>query len=94
MSSMVGLGARSLLPFSTAPGQLPPVGLWECTHLARLTPLCLAGWRVGPYLYWARGVHAGQGLSAGGHLLLLAPFGHALPLHLLGPWAYRPGGFR
>ena len=40
------------------------------------------------FLYWVRGVHAGQGSPMGGHLLLLAPFGHALPLFdVVGPWA-------
>ena len=29
-----------------------------------------------PFFYRIRGVHAGQGSPVGGHLLLLAPFGH------------------
>ena len=38
--------------------------------------------------YRIRGVHAGQGSPVGGHLLLLAPFGHALPLFaVVRPWA-------
>ena len=45
------------------------------------------------FLYWIRGVHASQGSPVGGHLLLLAPFGHALPLFaFVGPWALRPSG--
>ena len=36
-----------------------------------------------PFFYRIRGVHAGQGSPVGGHLLLLAPFGHALPLFVL-----------
>ena len=32
-------------------------------------------------------MHVGQGSPVGGHLLLLAPFGHALPLFaVVGPW--------
>ena len=34
----LGSGARTLPPLSTVPGQLSPVGLWECKHVARLTP--------------------------------------------------------
>ena len=34
----LGSGAGSLPPFSTVPGQLSPVGLWECKRSARLTP--------------------------------------------------------
>ena len=90
----LGTGARFLPPFSTVPGQLSPVGPWDCKHSTRLTPVCLADRRVGPYLYLVRGVHAGQGPSVGGHLLPLAPFGHALPLLFVGRCAYRPGGYR
>ena len=40
-----------------------------------------------PCFYWIRGVHAGQGSPVGRHLLLLAPFGHTLPLFaVVGPW--------
>ena len=44
-----------------------------------------------PCFYRIRGVHAGQWSPVGGHLLPLAPFGHALPLFaVVGPWAERP----
>ena len=37
--------------------------------------------------YRLRGVYACQGSPVGGHLLPLAPFGHALPLFaVVGPW--------
>ena len=87
----LGSGARTRPSFSTAPGQLSLVGLWECKHSARLTPMCLVDRH---FLHWARGVHAGQGSSAGRHLLPLAPLGHAFPLLVFGPWAYRPSGCR
>ena len=60
-------------------------GAMGCKHWARLTPLCLVDRRFGPFLYWVRGGHSGQGSSAGGHLLLLAPLGHAFPLLVFGP---------
>ena len=59
--SVQWLGSGASPPFSTVPGQRSLVGLWECKHSARLKNLCLVDCRVGPYLYWARGVHAGQG---------------------------------
>ena len=70
----LGLGARTLPPFSTVPGQLSPVGAVGvgCKHSARLTPLCVVDRHVGPFLYRVRGAHAGQGSSVGRHLLPLA----------------------
>ena len=54
-------------------------------HSARRTPVCLVDRLARPFLYWVRGVNAGQRLTVGGHLGLLAPFGHDLPLHVFGP---------
>ena len=55
-------------------------------RLANMQPgSCPYAWL---FLYCIRGVHAGQGSPVGGHVLLLAPFGHALPLFaFVGPWA-------
>ena len=47
----LGSGARTLPPLSTVPGQLSPIGLWECKHSARLTPMCLIDQRARPLLY-------------------------------------------
>ena len=46
-----------------------------------------------PCFYRIRGVHAGQGSLVGGHLLPLAPFGHALPMFaVVGAGGQRGGG--
>ena len=58
-----------------------------CKHSARLTPLRRVDRRVGPFLHRVWGVHAGQGSSAGRHLLPLAPLGHTYPRLMFGPWA-------
>ena len=44
----------------------------------------------GPFLYRVQGVYAGQVSTVGGHLLLLAALGHAVPCVVFGPWP--PGG--
>ena len=46
------------------------------------------GSAFGQFLYRVRGVHAGQGLTVGGHLLLLALLGHPIPCNVIGPWVY------
>ena len=67
----LGSGAKvpsSLPPLYQGSGHLSGCG--SAKHLAGLTPLCLADRRDEPYLYRVTGVHAGQGSSAGGRLLL------------------------
>ena len=73
-------------------GPLLPSALYQVS--CRLLGCRLANIQPGsrpypwPCFYWIKGVHAGQGSLVGGHLLLLAPFGHALPLFaVVGPWA-------
>ena len=62
-------------------------------HSAARTPVCLVDPLAGPFLCRVRGVCAGSGSLVGGHLQLLAPFGHTLRLHVFGPWAYGPCGY-
>ena len=81
---MAGSEARSLPPFSHVPGQLSSVGLWSANIRPGSRP-CALSTRVSGHTSTASGVYMLVRGHQRGHLLLLAPFGHALPLHLFGP---------